>query len=333
MPTYSSFQGTVHVDRYLTNYSLDWAQDQMNFVGRRASSVLPVDKQSNKFAEMDRGFLWRDEMKRRPLGGRPQQTSKKVSEGTYICDEWALEDTVDDRERANVDAPLSDNEGVTESLTQKVMIRMDRIWASNFFVATGVWTTLRQGTASTPGSNQFLQFDDSNSDPIGVVDEAKDAMFQLTGFMPNTLVLGAAVRRTLRSHADIADRIKYVGVGLADEAKLAELFDVPNVMTARGLYNSAEEGATDSFTYTVDTRGMWMGYIEPAPSVKKPTAIMCFAWTGLIPGAGNAMGGVIETGRDDRAHSDWFQIRAAFDLKKVSADLGVFFQTTVSTSA
>jgi hypothetical protein len=326
----SNIQGTLHVDRYLTNYSLNWAQDQMNFVGRRAASVIPVTNQSNKFVEYDRGYFWRDEMERRPLGGRPVQVTKKVTEGTYSAEEWALEDFIDDRQRANTDAPINQDEATTEGLTQKAMIRMDRIWATNFFSAAGVWTTLRQGTASTPGANQFLQFDDANSDPIGVVDEAKDAMFQQTGFMPNTLVLGAGVRRTLRSHPDIADRIKYVGVGLADEAKLQELFDVPNVMTARGLYNAAAEGATDDFEYIVDTTAAWLGFIEPNPALNKPTAIACFAWTGLIPGATNTMGGVIERGRDDRAHSDWFQNRMAFDLKKVSADLGVFLQSAIA---
>lgn len=330
MPTYASFQGTLHIDRYLTNYSLDWAQDQANFIGRRASSMLPVDMQSNKYPEYDRGYFWRDEMKLRPLGGRPMQVTKKVNSSTYVCEEWALEDTLDDRERVSIDMPINDEEAVTEGLMQKAMIKLDRLWATNFFSADGVWTTLRQGTASTPGSNQFLQFDDANSDPIGTVDEAKDTMFQQTGFMPNTLVLGTDVRRTLRSHADIADRIKYVGVGLADEAKLAELFDVPNVMTARGLYNAAEEGATDDFQYIVDGKGMWLGYVEPNPGLKKPTAIMCFAWTGLIPGQGNAIGGVIERGRDDRAHSDWFQCRMALAMEKVSADLGCFFQTVVA---
>jgi len=325
----TNFQGTYHVDRYLTNYSMSWAQDQQNFVGRRASSLIPVTNQSNKYAEWDRGFFWRDEFARRPLGGRPSQISKKVNEGTYSAEEWALEDVIDDRQRANVDAPLDLDEASARTLTSKAMIKMDRLWAAAFFVP-GTWTTLRVGTASTPGANQFLQFDDANSDPIGTMDAAKDSMFQLTGFMPNTLVLGASVRTTLRSHPDIADRIKYVGVGLADEVKLQELFDIPNVMTARGLYNAAAEGAADDFEYIVDGTSMWMGYIEPNPSLNSPTAVACFAWTGLIPGATNAMGGVIERGRDDRAKSDWIQDRMAFDLKAVATDLGVFFQSVVS---
>lgn len=328
----SNIQGTVHVDRYLTNYSVTYMQSKTSFIAGRAASLIRVNNQSDKFVVYDRGYFWRDEMTPRPLGGRPNQVGYKVGEGTYSAVEWAAEHVVDDRQRANVDAPIDLDRNATRLLSDKAMIRADRLWATAFFAA-GIWTTLRVGTASTPGANQFLQFDDANSDPIGVIDEAKDQMHQVTGFMPNTLVLGAAVRRTLRSHPDIADRIKYVGIGLADEAKLQELFDIPNVMTARGIYNSADEGVADSFQYIVDERAAWLGYIDPNPSLDSPTAIANFAWTGLIPGQTNDFGGVITRGREERAYSDWFHNRMAFDLKVVAADLGVFFQTAVSTSA
>ena len=328
----SNIQGTLHVDRYLTNYSVRYMQSKASFIAGRASSLMRVTNQSNKFVVYDRGFFWRDEMKERALGGRPDQVGYKIDEGTYSAREWAAEHVVDDRQRANTDAPINLDENATRLLSDKAMIRADRIWAQNFFVP-GAWTSLQVGTSSTPGTNQFLQFDDANSDPIGVIDAAKDTTHQLTGFMPNTLVLGAAVRRTLRSHPDIADRIKYVGIGLADEAKLQELFDVPNVMTARSIYNSADEGAADNFQYIVDSRAAWLGYVEPNPGLDSPTAIANFAWQGLVAGQTNDFGGVITRGREDRAYSDWFHNRMAFDLKAVAPDLGVFLQTAVSTSA
>ena len=75
-----------------------------------------------------------------------------------------------------------------------------------------------------------------------------------------------------------------------------------------------------------DPNAMWLGYIEPSPSMDAPTAIARFGWTGLIPGATQPNGGVITRGRDDRAYSDWIHSRNAFDYKQVSADLGIFFQ-------
>ena len=324
-----NIEGTLHIDRYLTNFSVQYVQDKGNFVSQRAASIVQVTKQSDKYVTYDRGYFWRDEAEPRPLGGRPSQVNYKVGEGTYSCTEYALEHVVDDRQRANVDDPIKLDELATTLLTGKQMIKQDRVWATNFFAASAGWT-LRVGTASTPGTNQFLQFDDANSDPIGVIDEAKDIAHEKTGFMPNTLVLGSDVKRTLRSHPDIADRIKYVQHGIADDAILGSLFEVDNVVVARSIYNSAAEGATDSFDYIVDQKGMLLAFIEPNPTVDSPTAIAKFVWTGLMGGAANEIGGVMARGRDDRATSDYFQNHSAWDLAQVATDLGVFFQNTVA---
>lgn len=324
-----NIQGALHVDRYLTNFSLNYVQDRNNFVSQRAASLIPVQKQTDLYVIFDRGYFWRDEVKPRPLGGRPEQVGYKFSDGTYRADEWALEHVVDDRQRANADDGFRLDQNAATLLTQKHMIRQDRVWAQNFFSA-GVWSTQSTGVVSSPGANQFLQFNDVNSDPIVVIDYWKDQMHQKTGFMPNTLVLGAAVKRILRSQPDIADRIKYTRTGIADEDILGSLFEVDNVVVARSIYNAAQEGLADSFQYIVDQNAMALLYIDPNPGLDSPTAIANFAWTGLIPGETNAIGGVIERGRDDRAHSDYFQGRMAWDLKQVAPDLGVFFLNAVA---
>lgn len=323
----SNTVGDLHIDRYLTNFSVNFVQDSRNFIAQRAASVVPVLKQTDVYVVYDRGYFWRDEVKPRPLGGRPEQVGYAWDDQTYRAAEYALEHVVDDRQRSNVDAPIRLDENATTLLTQKHMIKQDRFWATSFF-QTGQWSTEATGINSTPGTNQFLKFTDASSDPIGVIDEYKDLMHSKTGFMPNTLVLGSKVKRTLRSHPDIADRIKYTRTGIADEPILEGLFEVANVMTARSIYNAADEGATNDFQYIVDPNSMWLGYIDPNPTLDSPTAIAQFAWTGLMAGA-NTLGGVIERGRDSRAHSDYFQCRMAWDIKKVAEDLGVFFHNAV----
>lgn len=329
MPSATNIVGALHVDQYLTDYSVQYVQESGMFIAQRAASIIPVMKQTDKFIVYDRGYFWRDEVAPRPLGGRPRQASYAIGEDTYSAVEYGLEHVVDDRQRANADDPIRLDENATSLLTQKNLIKQDRTWQTKFFI-TGIWTTDYEGVASTPGSQQFLQFDDANSDPIGTIDEAKETIAKATGFMPNTLVLGSKVKKTLRSHPDIADRIKYTQTGVADEGILGSLFEVPNVITARSVYNAAHEGATNDFQFIMDETAMWLGYIEPNPGLDSPTAIACFCWTGLIPGATNAIGGVIETGRDDRAHSDFFQGRMAWDLKQVAADLGCFFNDVVN---
>lgn len=328
-PPSSTIAGDLHVDRYLTNYSAMFVQDSNVFISQRAASSIPVNKQTDKYVVYDRGYFWRDEAVPRPLGGRPAQVGYKITDQVYSCVEYALEHVIDDRQRANADDPINLDQGAVILLTQKNMIKQDRVWCQRFF-KDSVWAVDYEGVVSSPGAGEFVQFNDPASDPIAVIDEAKDAIARATGFMPNTLVLGAAVKRILRSHPDISDRIKYTQRGVADDDILGSLFEVENVVTARSVYNNALEGATNDFQFIANERGMWLGYIDPNPSLNSPTAIARFNWTGLLPGATNELGGVIERGRDSRSHSDYFQARMAWDLRIVSTDLGVFFKDVVA---
>lgn len=324
-----NIEGNLHVDRYLTNYSSRFVLDERTFIAQRASTVIPVQHQSDIYVVYDRGSFWRDDVQPRPLNGHPSQVSYKFEDQTYRAVEYALEHLIDDRQRANAESLISLDENASVLLTQKHMIKRDRVWAERFF-KTNVWTHEWTGVGSGAGSNQFLRFDDANSDPIGTIDEAKDYLNVLTGYMPNTLVLGAKVKRFLRTHPDVADRIKYTRVGLADEDIMSSLFEIENVMTARSIYNAAAEGAADDFRYITNANAMWLGYIAPTPTMSAPTAIATFAWTGLIPGATNAIGGVLERGRIPRAHSDYFQYRMAWDMQQVAPDLGMYFEGVVS---
>lgn len=315
----NDIQGELRVDQYLTNFSLSWRQDQAHFVAAAASTPIPVNHESDKYAVYPAGYFWRDEAEVRPLGGRPVQVGYKVENGQYLAEEWALEHTIDDRQRRNAAAPYQLDETGVRLLEGKQLIRQDRMWCQKFFKA-GVWTHDFQG------GQHFTPFNDAASEPIAVIDAKKNQMLQATGMMPNTLVLGANVHAALRSNPDIVDRVKYTQTGIATLGVLASLFEVENVSIARAVYNAAAEGAEDDFEFIADPNAMWLGYVEKSASMDAPTAVARFAWTGLIPGAMNDAGGVINRGRDDRAYSDWIHSRNAYDLKQVSPDLGIFFQ-------
>lgn len=332
MPNQSGVQGRTHVDRYLTNFSERFIQDDRKFIASRASTNIPVLKQSDLYQRYPRGYFLRDEAEARPLGGRPVQVGYKTEDGTYMATEYALEAPIDDRTRANTDDQINLDENATSLLTGKMLIKADRLWATKFFTS-GKWAQEFAGVTSAPTASQFLQFDQADGDPIGVIDKYKDVMAQSTGFEPNTIVLGADVKRKLRLNADIVDRIKYTQTGVVSEALLASLFEVDNVMTAKSIYNSADEtiaaNGGENFQWIVNPKGMWMGYIAPTASLNSPTAIATFSWNGLIPGQGNDFGGVVSRGRDDRAYTDWIHNRMAFDLKQVSSELGMFFTNVV----
>lgn len=315
----NDLKGEFRIDSYLTNFSEQYRQDSKHFVAGKASTPVPVQHESDKYAIYPRGYFWRDEAEVRPLGGRPVQVRYKVESGQYLAEEWALEHTIDDRQRVNTQTPFDLDESGVMLLEGKMMIREERIWAEKFWGA-GKWAT----DLSASGGD-FTPFDDQSSDPVELIDDYKVRFLQETGMMPNTIVLGANVQPKLRSNANIIDRLKYTQTGVANMDALASLFEVDTVGVARGIYNAANEGADDDFEFIADPNGMLMLYIEPTARMDAPTAIARFGWTGLLGGAANSVGGVIIRGRDDRARSDWIQSSNAFDYKQVASDLGVWF--------
>lgn len=322
----NDIQGELRVDAYLTNFSLAYRQDADTFVARKASTGVPVNNESDKYAIYPRGYFWRDEAEVRPLGGRPVQVGYKVENGQYLAEEWALEHTIDDRQRRNAASPYDLDESGVMLLEGKQMIREDRIWAQQVLKA-GVWVHDYAGGAD------FDPFDDVATDPVATITKFKRVLGRGSGFRANTIVFGARVIDALETNPAMVDRVKYTADGVVDYAYLARVFKVQNIVVAESMYNAANEGADDDFRYIVDENAFWMGYIEPTPRLNSPTAVARFAWTGLIPGVMNAMGGVITRGRDDRAYSDWIHSRNAFDIKVVAPDLGIYFTGAVTPEA
>lgn len=331
--------GELRTDAYLTNYSFSLQQDSATFVAGVASSMIPVVNESDKYMIYPPGYFWRDEAQVRPLGGRPVQVGYAVENGTYSAEEWALEHTIDDRQRRNATSggQVNLDENATRLLTGKQMIRADRMWVDKFF-KSGAWGMEVKGVADTPddAADEFLIWTDDASTPMSDVEDWKERIRQATGMEPNTLVLGSNVRKRLKNHPEFVDRVKYTSSAAITNQIMAAMFEVDNVRVARAMYNAAAErmpgddhGGTD-LRYIADPNAVLLAYIDPNPTVDSPTAIANFAWTGLIPGQGNDFGGVMSRGRDGRAYSDYFHSRQAFDLRKVSDDLAVFISGATS---
>lgn len=315
----------LHVDRWLTNLSLAYWQDSRDFISDKVFPVVPVQKQSDKYIIYDRGSFFRDQMKERPLGGRADLADWDKTEGQYLCVERALAHMIDDRQRANTDSPLNPDRAAMQLLTHAAAVNNDNRWATEYF-GTGIWTTDLEGNADT----DFTQIaDTSTGAPIELIDLYKETVKKLTAITPNTLVVGAKVHRILRNHTALKDVFKYTQTAILDEQLIARVFGIDNYYVARSIQNTAEEGQTDSLDFIMADNDALLVYAAPNAGLEMPSGGYTFAWTGLLPGATNAMGGVIMRGREDFAHSDIVEIRTATDIQLVAADLGVFFNTIV----
>jgi hypothetical protein len=316
----------VHVDRVLSNVSIGFQQSAEGFVADRVFPVVPVEKQSDLYFTYDKSYWYRSEMQKRAPATESAGAGYGVSTASYRADVWALHKDIDDQTRANADEGIDMEGDATRFLSLQALLRKDKTWVANFFT-TGLWTGDQTGVAAGPGANQFLQFDQSASDPFKTIRAQILAVQKRTGYKPNTLVMGAEVWNTLADHAALTERIKYTERAIIDTELLASALGIDRVFIASGVENTGPEGGTASYSF-IAGKSMLLVYSAARPSLQEPSGGYTFSWTGL-EGAGG-LRAAISTFRMDPIKSDRVEIEMAWDQKLVAPEMGVFFASVIA---
>lgn len=301
----------VHTDAILSNISVMYRNAQ--FVGLQMLPVVPVKKESDKYyiynSKADR-FRIPDTLR------APKTESKtvdwKVTTGTYQCEEHALNDLIDDREKANADKPLNLAVDTTEFLTDLILLAQEKRIADYLSSETYMtnYTTLS-------GTDQWSDY--SNSDPVGDIETGKETIHGKIFQFPNTLLLGQQVYNKLKHHPDVIDRFKYVKKGIITPDMLADLFEVERVIVGASGYNTAKEGQTASYSYLWGKVAI-LAYVEKKPGIKKPSLGYTFQSRKFK----------VRKARIETKHSDWIEASHVVDEKLVSVDCGYLIKAAVA---
>jgi hypothetical protein len=323
--------GALRLDRFLTNAAISYAADQTRFFADKIFPLIGVEDQGGQFLTMPRGALLRDEMRHRPLGDQPERASGwEPSKTPYFCEEWALQDRIDDRQKKNNRSSWDLKEAATTGLTLKHLIRRDRIWVNRFW-KPGVWGATFTGVASAPGANQFLQLDQAASDVLTFIRQRRRAFHARTGYVPNVLTLGANVLDTLLENPDIKEAIKYTQRAVLNTDLLASFFEVERIVVLDSAYNAAKEGQADDVRYIADPKSMALFHVTDRPAPNMPSAGYILVWNELYDAdVDETFGGIIKEGRDWLAESDIVAIYSAYDQVVAAPDLGEFYQNVVA---
>jgi len=308
----------VHVDAILTNISVAYIQEQAAYIASRVFPIIPVEKQSDKYFTYTKGDWFRDEAQLRAPATESAGSGYTLATSTYSTQVYAFHKDVDDQVRANADTPLNPDRDATQFVTQRMLMRQEVQWTSDFFT-TGVWAN--DVTPSTLWSNY------TSSDPIGDIEAGKATMLNNTGFLPNTMVMGYEVFRQLRHHPDIVDRVKYTSAENVTEDILARYFGVDRILVARAIRNTGAEGAANSFS-NIAGKNAALYYVAPTPGLLTPSAGYSFAWRGVSDGMGANIG--ITRFRMPELRADRIEAQMAWDNKVIASDLGYFFSACVA---
>lgn len=323
--------GDVHVNAPLTNISIAFIQGAENFIADTIFPNIPVMKQSDRYYTYDRGEFNRDEMEERAPATQSKGGDYTIDNTpTYYAPVYAFHKDIADQVRANADPQLNMDNEATLYVTQKGLLKREKLWATKFFT-TGVWTKDITGVSATPTGDQVLQWNDTASTPLDDVTAAKTFIKKSTGFDPIGIVMGREVWDQIKNHAEIIDRIKY-GQTAGSPARVtreavAALMELERVDVMNAIENTANEGATPVHVF-IGGKSALIYYRPPAPGLLTPSAGYTFSWTGLN-GAGQ-QGGRIKRLRMEPEEADRIEIQMSFDQKVISADLGYFFTTIVA---
>lgn len=323
----------LHIDGPLTNVSVAHFLDRNDFIADKVFPTVPVDKRSDIFWKYSKSDWRRSSSQKRAPGTESAGVGWSNTTDNYNCDVYAVHVDIDKQTRANADSNWNLDSDATRRVTDDLLLGKDIHWAATYF-KTGVWGIEYTGKSASPSTNEFLQFDQSASDPLSFVTTVKTE-FRLSVGKPVTfMVLGPDVWDTLQNHPAILDRIKYTQKGVITRELVAEFFGVQNLYVA---YASKSTGPTKNdaaaqdtaaaYSWVADTKSILMGYAPARASLLEPSAGYTFNWRGYT---GNRAGLAITNFYDPKIKADRIEGEAAYDMKLVSADCGVFLKDAVA---
>lgn len=319
----------MHIDKALTNISVQYLQDPANYIAGQVFPMVPVKKQSDRYFIYLRDDWFRDEAEERAPGTESAGGDYDIDNTpTYFCRKYAYHKDVVEEDRANADDPLTPDEDAVSFVTDKLLLNKENKWAKTFFAA-GVWSFDYEGMVSGGTGGEFIYWDDyANSQPIEDITKFSTEQSERTGKRPNTIVMGRRAYDALKNHPDFLDRVKYTQKGVVTSDLIAEMFDVERVLVANAIQNTAERGKTADMSFIMGNHVL-LCYTTNAPKLKTATAGYTFVWTGLM--GANAFGGRINRFSMPALGigTERIECELAYDMKVVAADMGTFLKNAV----
>ena len=323
-------------NRYLTNMSMAFFANASDYVATSIFPICPVDFSTGYYYIYNKGDLARDNVRRKPKFGKVTPAQMGHTDATYHCDVDQIIVGIDqigalNYQRSNVPPSIDPKRAKNRFVVDQQLLHLDIMFAKNFF-KTGVWANEFEGITSgaAAGAEQFIKFNDANSDPIKFFD-ARKRQIRLDGRRtPNKLVLGYDTFNALKEHPDLLERVKYTGStanpAQVNERVLAELFGVEEVKVLYATYNAAEDGQEDDMQFICEPDGALLTYTTSSPRIDEPTAGYIFTWDML--GNGNFMATDVFEG-EGGTHSEFMEGLMSTDMKKTCDDLACYMKKCV----
>jgi hypothetical protein len=305
----------VHVDQALTNISV--AYRNAAFVAERVAPVVPVQKQTDVYFKFSKQHFRTFTDTYRPGTEANEVEVDLDARGTYRADGHAIQMAIPDELRENADPGANIDVEYTEKLTNIILLNQE------VNLNALMTTSNLPNHATLSGTTKWSDY--QNSDPVPVVDAAKETVQKVISEFPNCLLLPRPVFRVLRSHPRILDRLKYTGVGakkMLDATDLAQVFDVDEVIVPAALSQQNPEGEADSLDYVWGNNAL-LFYRPARPGLRTPAFIYTFMWVGA------GVSYQVKRWRVEGRDSELIKVKKYYDISIVSSGAAYLWVTPI----
>lgn len=267
----------VHVNAPLTQLSIGY--HPQGLVAEQVFPVLAVSHESDLYYKWDKGQAFRVG---RSDGAGSLRADKAVAKrrnygatlDSYLAQEYALEDSVSDREAANADSPLNLAASKIRRLQDEIMLDYE-IRVATIATTTGNYASSNFTTLS--GANQWNNAsfasttNGQHSVIAGEIYTGKNAVRASTGgLIPNTMVIPYAVAMVMANDPGLVDLVKFTQPNLLVEDLLPPRLWGMDVLIPRAEFEANVEGEAFSAS-DVWGKNIVLFYKDPNPGLDSLT--------------------------------------------------------------
>lgn len=276
----------------------------MGLIGHEVLPPFPVGVQAGTFPVIPKeALLSIEDTSRAPRGGY-NRGDWEYENGKFATSEHGWEEPVDDRERKLLEVRVP---GACDAIAVQRAVQVIRRSAEKRIAAM-----VFNESNFTPHTVSAKWDAASTGKPITDIKDGKLAFRNQCGMAPDALILSYHSFVNLGTNAQVVDQLKYTfpGIDLTNltTQHLAQLFGVPRVLVAGGVYNSANKGLDASITDIWTKTYAALVKISSGNDLAAPGLGRSFYWV-----EDSAAEPIVEAYREEQSRSDVFRVRYDVD--------------------
>lgn len=271
-----------------------------DFIGLQVMPLFPTAVQAASYPVIPKEAMLKLFDTSRAPRGAYKRDDFEYERGKYATSEQGWEEPVDDTERSLLDqeAPGIADIVATRRAMSMIMRNQEKRIANLLFNTSNFTDHAVSVKWNTPAT-------------AAPIDDVKDGIASFrtaSGMKPDALIINYQTMLDLKVCDQVVDQIKYTFPGIdimgMGASQLAQLFGVPRVLIAGGVYDSKGKGIASTISELWNYAYAMLVKIGSGRDILQPCVGRTFLWTADSPG--NA---VVEEYREEKIRSDVYRVR------------------------